>query len=173
MHQLSTKDLLLGCIIKGKEPPLSEAPHLGPSPSQQAVETRCPLHVLTCSEWSGGLGLGFPENTHSYLARWEQCLGGVWAGGCSPPAMAAAAAAVACWNSPDGSDGMAPRASSAPASANNTKTVSVVTRLIPITVPERETSPVCLLPSAAPPPGGGSAAASKGCEQSIPLRAWK
>lgn len=35
-----------------------------------------------------------------------------------------------------------------PASANSTKTVSVVTQLIPITVPEGEPSPVCLLPSA-------------------------
>lgn len=35
-----------------------------------------------------------------------------------------------------------------PASASSTKTVSVVTQLIPITVPEREPSPVCLLPSA-------------------------
>lgn len=35
-----------------------------------------------------------------------------------------------------------------PASASSTKTVSVVTQLIPITVPERELRPVCLLPSA-------------------------
>lgn len=35
-----------------------------------------------------------------------------------------------------------------PASANSTKTVSPVTQLIPIIVPERETSLVCLLPSA-------------------------
>lgn len=92
---------------KGKERPLSPQ-YLAPTPSRQASEIVRPLHVLTCSDTEWRTEPGFPENTHSYLARWEICLRGVWAEGCSPPGMAAAAA---CWNSPDGSDGMAPCAS--------------------------------------------------------------
>lgn len=62
--------------------------------------------------------------------------------------------------SPDGYDGMAPCAS-------GTKTVSVMTQLIPITVPERDPKPSRPVTISPAPPGSGPDAASKLHEQTL------
>lgn len=150
MHQSCTKALLFSYIIEVKTPPPTPHPpalhtwhpHLVDKPRKLCVHYTSSPALNRVSAWA------WVSWEHTFLfgevrEMSERCVGWglptAWHGSLSSSSLLKQSR-WKWWN------GAVCQLS--PASASNTKTVSVVTQLIPISVPEREPSPVCLLPSA-------------------------